>query len=229
MIGRSPRNGVSAARGRCQLPCRSIRVARRVRLVDAHALLRLEAQTIWGWERGRLSSDTVVATLMTYDGRFEILPGAVTLAESTTVQVSVCRCWLLTATSPQRVPSGLDLHHRLGVLAPPARWSDEDWHDLMRGVHGPWVALAAGQQVVSLAHCARLTNTAAEVGVQTEKDLLGRGLAGVVVSAWAELMDGPHTLLYSAVEDNTASHRVADKLGAVPLGRIARTFVAPTD
>ncbi|WIX76135.1 hypothetical protein QRX50_32295 [Amycolatopsis carbonis] len=63
---------------------------------------------------------------------------------------------------------------------------------------------------MSLAHCARLTAEAAEVGVQTAGSHRGRGLAAVVVRVWTALFaPGERMLFYSAFETNESSHRVA--------------------
>jgi predicted GNAT family acetyltransferase len=96
----------------------------------------------------------------------------------------------------------------------------------MRGQDGPWAALVEDDQVVSLAHCARLTDLAAEVGVQTEDAHRGQGLAAVAVAGWVQRMRPQgRRLFYSALEANDASHRVAGKCRATPLGRLIRLYV----
>lgn len=190
-------------------------------------MLRLEAETIWECRDGRLGAPTVAATLLTYDGRVETLLGDADLSDRTDLETSICRSWLLTGCPMPPIPKALELHTRPADLRPPARWDDAEWRDLISGTRGPWAALTSAGRVVSLAHCARLTDAAAEVGVQTEGDMRGHGLAGIVVGAWLEQVSGSgRRLFYSASEEDPASHRVATKLEAVPLGRIVRTFAA---
>lgn len=195
--------------------------------MDALELLRLEAETIWGRDPDGLGSGTVFAAATTYDGRTELLDGHADVRPETPTTVAVARCWTLSPRSQlPPVPSGLSLVHERRDLRPPARWAPDDWRSLLSGEHGPWAALADEDQVVSLAHCARLTERAAEVGVQTKDGHRGRGLASMVVRAWAALL-APHdkVLFYSAFEDNSASHRVAAKCGAEPLGMLSRLAV----
>ncbi len=130
---------------------------------------------------------------------------------------------MLTPCLAAPVPVGLTLHRSTTPLSPPARWDATEWHALLAGSLGPWAGLADHGKVVSLAHCARLTDTAAEVGVQTEEDAQGQGLAAIVVTAWIAQLVASRQLFYSAAEDNVASHRVVPKINGIPLGRIART------
>jgi RimJ/RimL family protein N-acetyltransferase len=182
--------------------------------VDALELLRLEAETIWGRDSGVLGSGTVFATATTYDGRTEVLAGHAEVRPETTAVISAARCWTLTPAS--RLP-----------LAPPGFSLVHDRRSLLSGERGPWAALVQGGQVVSLAHCARLTGLAAEVGVRTEAAYQGRGLAAVVVRAWATLLASDEKVLfYSAFEDNHASHRVAARCGAEPLGMLCRLGIS---
>ncbi len=53
----------------------------------------------------------------------------------------------------------------------------------------------------------------------------GKGLAALVVATWIEQMGASRHLFYSTMEEDAASHRVADKVDGVPLGRITRTWV----
>jgi hypothetical protein len=184
--------------------------------MDALEMLRLEAETIWGRDPDGLGSGTLFATATTYDGRTELLDGHADARPETPTAVSVARCWTLT---PQPrlppAPPGLSLVYEQRDLRPPACWA------------GPWAALAAEGRVVSLAHCARLTDRAAEVGVRTEDAYKGRGLAPVVVRAWAALFANDNRVLfYSAFEDNKPSHRVAAKCGAEPLGMLCRLGIS---
>jgi RimJ/RimL family protein N-acetyltransferase len=196
--------------------------------VDALELLRLEAETIWGKDSAGLGSGTVFATATTYDGRTDVLDGHADVTPETPSAMSAARCWTLTPPSQlPPTPPGFSLVYERRDLRPPARWEPDEWRSLLSGEHGPWAALAHDEQVVSLARCARLTERAAEVGVQTEDGYRGRGLASVVVRAWATLLAADsRVLFYSAFEDNTASHRVAAKCDAQPLGMLCRLSIS---
>nr|WP_228001023.1 GNAT family N-acetyltransferase [Nocardia australiensis] len=99
----------------------------------------------------------------------------------------------------------------------------------MSGNHGPWAAITDGDRAVSLAHCARLTDRAAEVGVETNEAHRGCGLAATAVNAWADQLAARDLILfYSADEDNIASHRVAQKCKATPLGHLIHITPAVT-
>jgi RimJ/RimL family protein N-acetyltransferase len=197
--------------------------------VDALELLRLEAETIWGSDSDGLGSGTVFATATTYDGRTDVLDGHADVKPETPSAMSAARCWRLTPPPHlPPAPPGFSLVHERRDLRPPTRWKPEEWRLLLSGEHGPWAALAHDEQVVSLARCARLTEQAAEVGVHTEDAYRGRGLASVVVRAWATLLAPDNKVLfYSAFEDNTASHQVAAKCGAQPLGMLCRLSIRP--
>lgn len=191
-------------------------------------VLQLEAETIWPPVDGGLGDGTIAVTAVTYDGQSTTIAGATPLVPDSAVGISIARCWLLESTTSYAVPPGLRLASTAGPYRPPSRWSTEEWDGLMNGDQGPWVALVEGEQVLSLAHCARLNDRAAEVGVQTEDEARGRGLASVTVMAWTELMrQQDRVLFYSAFETNRASHRVAAKCNATPLGRLSRVFVQP--
>lgn len=197
--------------------------------MDALKVLQLEAETIWPPVDGGLGDGTIAVTAVTYDGPSITIAGATPLAPDSAVGVSIARCWLLESTTSYAVPPGLRLVSTAGPYRPPSRWSADEWDGLMNGDQGPWVALVEGEQVLSLAHCARLTDRAAEVGVQTEDQARGRGLASVTVLAWTELMrQRDLTLFYSAFEANRASHRVAAKCRATPLGSLTRVFAQPS-
>jgi len=197
---------------------------------DDLALLRLEAETIWGCDdRGRLMSGVIVATGTTYDGTWATWPGTVTLDPDTEVEVAAARSWVLGEQPVGSAPQGLRLVTTEGPFLHPAQWYDDEWDDLLTGRRGPWAALVEGDQVVSLAHSARLTSEAAEVGVQTEESHRGRGLGGIVVGAWARQLSPRLTLFYSALESNAASQRVAEKLVARPIGRLVHLAIPGED
>ncbi|MEV4313393.1 GNAT family N-acetyltransferase [Actinocrispum sp. NPDC049592] len=198
--------------------------------MDPLELLRLEAETIWGREAGGLGCGTVFATATTFDGRTELLDGHPEITPETPAIITAARCWILTP--PARLPSappGLALVHDHRDLRAPTGWDPDEWRLLLAGERGPWAALVDDDDVVSLARCARLTERAAEVGVRTQDAYQGRGLASIVVRAWAKLVaaDG-RVLFYSALADNHASHRVAAKCGAEPLGLLCRLGISPT-
>ena len=77
----------------------------------------------------------------------------------------------------------------------------------------PMVVAVVGQQAVAICHCARLTQLAAEAGVETARPYRGQGYAGLVVAHWAELIRGSGRLpLYSTAWENLGSRAVAAKL-----------------
>lgn len=83
----------------------------------------------------------------------------------------------------------------------------------------PVVALVEDQVAVSLCFSARLTEHAAEAGVETRETHRGRGYASAVVTAWACAIRATGRIpLYSTSWDNDASRAVARKLGLVQYG-----------
>ena len=195
------------------------------------SLLALEARTIWGTAGSQLGADTVAVLTLAYDGRRARLDGVAEISPSTPVTTTSARSWVLDpiaarVTTDVAAPAGLRLvcsDHTDADVHPSSGWSAVDWGELRSGGLGPWVGLAAGDRVVSLAHCARLTDRAAEVGVETEPLWRGRGLAPWTVRVWTSRMPPSERILfYSAFEDNLASHRVAAAAGARPLGRLVR-------
>jgi RimJ/RimL family protein N-acetyltransferase len=83
----------------------------------------------------------------------------------------------------------------------------------------PMVGLAEGDAAVSLCSSARLTERAAEAGVQTLEAYRGRGYAPAVVTAWAHAIRASGRVpLYSTSWENLASQAVAGKLGLVQYG-----------
>jgi predicted GNAT family acetyltransferase len=74
-------------------------------------------------------------------------------------------------------------------------------------------------EVVSICHCARLSERGAEAGVWTDEDHRGRGLAAAVTAAWASLLEGSgRVLFYSTSAENVSSQRVAARLGLREIG-----------
>ncbi len=90
-------------------------------------------------------------------------------------------------------------------------------HQLERWV--PMVAVVEDDAAVSLCFSARLTERAAEAGVETLDAYRGRGLASTVVATWARAIRATGRVpLYSTSWDNSASQAVARKLGLIQYG-----------
>jgi RimJ/RimL family protein N-acetyltransferase len=80
----------------------------------------------------------------------------------------------------------------------------------------PCVAMVVDGAAVSLCYSCRLTDRAAEAGLETLEEYRGRGYAPAVVAAWARAVrDAGRIPFYSTSWDNTASQAVARKLGLV--------------
>ncbi len=84
---------------------------------------------------------------------------------------------------------------------------------------GPVAAVVVQGSAVSICFCARLTQSAAEAGVQTVEAFRGRGYASAAVAGWASAIRREGLLpLYSTSWENVASQGVARKLGMVRYG-----------
>jgi len=80
----------------------------------------------------------------------------------------------------------------------------------------PFMAVIEDDAAVSLCHSARLTDQAAEAGVETVEAYRGRGYASTVVAGWAYAIRATGRIpLYSTSWDNPASQAVARRLGLV--------------
>lgn len=93
--------------------------------------------------------------------------------------------------------------------------------DVERGldVYEPRLVVVAEGVAVSICNSARLTDRAAEAGVETLDGYRGRGHATTVVAAWAQaIRERGRIPLYSTSWDNLASQAVARKLGLVQYG-----------
>jgi RimJ/RimL family protein N-acetyltransferase len=98
-------------------------------------------------------------------------------------------------------------------------WSDGEWKLLIDGALGPWAMAISDSEIVSICHCARLSERGAEAGVWTDADHRGRGYAAAVTAAWASLLEASgRTLFYSTSAKNVSSQRVAARLGLRPIG-----------
>ena len=83
----------------------------------------------------------------------------------------------------------------------------------------PCMAILRDGVVVSACWCSRIGREADEAGVETLPDYRGRGYGTAVVSAWAAAVREQGRIpLYSASWDNTASRRLAERLGLVMYG-----------
>ncbi len=100
-----------------------------------------------------------------------------------------------------------------------ANWSPDEWRLLLDGAFGPWAVATVGKQIISICHCARLTDRGAEAGVWTDPDFRGQGHAAAVTAAWASLLapSGRH-LFYSTSATNLSSQRVAARLNLHLIG-----------
>jgi predicted GNAT family acetyltransferase len=83
----------------------------------------------------------------------------------------------------------------------------------------PYMAVIENGAAVSLGHSSRLTDQAAEAGVETVDAYRGRGYASAVVAGWARTIRATGRIpLYSTSWNNLASQGVARKLRLVQYG-----------
>ena len=114
---------------------------------------------------------------------------------------------LLATLSRSGMPAGL---RDLGFRAVEDFWA-------------PWCAALVDGEIASLAFAARLSEVGAELGLVTVEAFRGRGLAAVATAGWSRLAPlRPRTLFYSTDRNNTASQRVAERLGLRPRGATLR-------
>ena len=92
----------------------------------------------------------------------------------------------------------------------------EGFADLVPEMDARWPVFGVldGNTAVSVCFCARLSDKAAEAGVNTLESHRGQGLATRVVAAWAAAIRASGRIpLYSTSWRNAASRSVAEKLG----------------
>jgi len=83
----------------------------------------------------------------------------------------------------------------------------------------PFMAVIEDGAAVSLCHSARLTDQAAEAGVETLEAHRGHGHASAVVAGWADAIRASGRIpLYSTSWDNLASQAVTRRLGLIQYG-----------
>ena len=122
------------------------------------------------------------------------------------------------AITPSDSPHALLFRGRAPAAA---NWSANGWQTLLDGGLGPWALATIEDSIVSICHCARLSETGAEAGVWTDPEFRGQGHAAAVVAAWASLLapSGRH-IFYSTSATNVASQRVAARLRLRRIGWI---------
>lgn len=119
-------------------------------------------------------------------------------------------------------------------LCNPGNWEPDEWDKLLDGTLGPWAMAMVDERVVSLCHTpARMTERAAECGVWTDPHHRGRGYAGAVTAAWAQILHpSGRSLFYSTDRQNSASQQVAARLQLRLIGwtwRLASATAGPPD
>jgi hypothetical protein len=89
----------------------------------------------------------------------------------------------------------------------------------------PIMAVLEDEVPVSVCFSSRLSEVAAEAGVETTPQSRGRGYAGIVTGAWAAaISESGRTPIYSLLQTNKASIAVARKLGLVSCASYWSTY-----
>ena len=93
-------------------------------------------------------------------------------------------------------------------------WALEEWDDIQ-----PLTVATEDGVAVSICHSPASSERASEAGVFTIEAARGRGYAADVVTSWARVLRAAgHLPMYSTTWENTASRRVAEKLGLTMYG-----------
>lgn len=196
----------------------------------ALALLRAEIHLLWGVDdHGRYNAPPRVAIAVSHAEQAPP-PDLLLIKDSLRppTVITSCLSYLISADTEPSVPPELTLHTSaeppdpsLLAVRPEQQWELPEWTDLLAGRLGPWAIAVADGRVAALCHAPRDRDGTAEAGVWTHPDHRGRGYAGVVTAAWAQVArETRDSLYYSHFDDNQASRTVARKLGARPIGRI---------
>src|SRR5262249_38280713 len=83
----------------------------------------------------------------------------------------------------------------------------------------PVMAVVVGGAAAAIFAGARVPGEAPEAGVETHEAFRGHGYAGIATAAWAHAVRDLGVIpLYSTAWRNTASQRVAEKLGLIRYG-----------
>ena len=137
--------------------------------------------------------------------------------DHTTVAVGSGPAYRFRAELPQ--PANVTRIARPDVyLLRPMSWNLEETARRFER-YEPFIAVVEDGVAVALCHSARLTERAAEAGVETLEAYRGRGYASAVVAAWAHAIRASGRIpLYSTSWDNHASQAVARRLGLVQYG-----------
>lgn len=97
-----------------------------------------------------------------------------------------------------------------------ARYFGGGWEDILAEDRQPVMGIVRDKAAISVCFSARWGDAAAEAGVETAEAARGHGLAPRVVAAWAAAVrEAGHVPLYSTSWSNSASRRVAAKLGLI--------------
>lgn len=158
-------------------------------------------------------------------------PVAVNLADSP-MHADAIRTLLHTATPITHEERGPAYFIPDTVQAPANGTLVSDANAFVLEAHFPWkitspsgvrtgllMAVVVGDSAVSICYCARLTDQAAEAGVETVANARGQGYASAAVAAWAGVVRQRGLIpLYSTSWENVASQGVARKLGLIHYG-----------
>ena len=103
-------------------------------------------------------------------------------------------------------PDDLPLLHRIV--------DDMAWPTAALDAGDIWTAVVVDGAALSICFCSRLTDRAAEAGVETLADYRGRGYAPAAIAAWARAVRASGRIpFYGTSHDNRSSQAVARKLG----------------